>query len=314
MSKLKDVFFKAGGFGLLKQYWRAGALWVAITQFCLLGRSMKALEILRLTVSLKTQQRLARKYSRILKRYHLNESQEHISSKKLWIFWWQGMENAPTLVHRCYESVNEYLYDWDIKLITKDNYQQFVNFPEFILNKYEKGIISTAHFSDLLRLELLIRYGGLWLDATVLCTSSIIPRSIINSDLFVFQAQKPGADGHATLLSNWLIYSKTNNILLEMTLHMLYDYWKKNDSLIDYFIFHHFFTIACNHYPEEAKKIPPFCNSIPHILQLHLFDQYDETYWDDLKRMVCFHKLTYKLDSKKCMAKGTYYDMIINIK
>lgn len=177
---------------------------------------------------------------------------------------------------------------------------------------FEKKQISLTHFSDLLRLELLINHGGMWIDSTVLCTSGDIPKSILNADLFVYQTQKPGADGRATVMSNWLIYSKTNSKILIMTRSLLYEYWRREKKLLDYIVFHQFFTIACQCYPEEAKRIPPFCNSVPHILLLHLFDSYDDTYWNDLKSMTCFHKLSYKLSSIDMGKKGTFYDKIIS--
>lgn len=40
--------------------------------------------------------------------------------------------------------------------------------PDYIVKKWEKGRIPADLFSDLLRLELLIRYGGTWIDSTVL--------------------------------------------------------------------------------------------------------------------------------------------------
>lgn len=310
IHKLYSIYKEQGGFNLVKQYWRAGALWAAIAQFCLLGRSVKALEILRLTVSLKTQQRLARKYGKEIKDSQFSEVQEHVSSKKIWIFWWQGMDHAPALVQKCYQSVKENLQDWEIIFITEQNYIKYTTFPEHIIEKQKNGNITLTHLSDLLRLELLIKYGGLWLDATVLCSSGVIPKSILNSDLFVYQAQKPGADGHATIMSSWCMYAKSNNIILIATRELLYDYWKKNKKMDDYFLLHQFFTIACNQYPEEAKKIPPFCNSVPHILLLHLFDEYDGQYWEDLKRMTCFHKLSYKLDEEKVEKNGTYYSKL----
>jgi hypothetical protein len=230
----------------------------------------------------------------------------------IWIFWWQGMDNAPLVVQKCYDSVKRNFPDWKITVLTADNYQDYVSFPNYIEEKRNKGIISLTHFSDLMRLELLIKYGGLWLDATVFCTGHNIPRSILKSDIFVFQTQKPGADGHATLMSSWLIYAKANNHLLMSTQLLLYDYWKKSNQLIDYFLFHHFFTIASSRFPLEAAKIPPFCNTVPHILLLHFFDKYDEDLFEDLKNMTCFHKLSYKFTEEDMDKKGTFYDVIIN--
>ena len=309
-----DYYFKkAGGTKLLKQYWRTGTLHTAIIQFLLLGSSKTALLLLRGIITLKVQKRLRRKYEYVLDRFDKDfVEHEHVASRKVWMFWWQGIENAPLLVQRCYDSVKEHLSDWEIILITEDNYREYASFPNHILQKLENGQITLTHFSDLLRLELLINHGGLWLDATVLCTNDNIPQSILNSDLFVFQAQKPGADGHAAIMSSWCMYAKTNNKILMATRDLLYEYWNKNTKMDDYFLLHQFFTITCNHYPELAKKIPPFCNSVPHILLLHLFDEYDEQYWKDLKQMTCFHKLSYKLEKENMEKKGTYYDMIIN--
>lgn len=311
MSETKELFKRGGGTAILKQYWRAGVLIPTLAQFCLLGKSRTALELLRMTASLKTQQRLELKYRKVLTDFTYDESLKHEASKKIWIFWWQGMENAPLLVKRCYQSVKENLSDWEIILITQDNYQQYIDFPEHILQKLDKGLITLTHLSDLLRLELLIRHGGLWLDATVLCTGSDIPKSIIDSDMFVFQAQKPGSNGMATIMSSWCMYARTNNKILMATRELLYEYWKKNTKMDDYYLLHQFFSIVCNKFPEDSMKIPPFCNSVPHILLLHLFDKFDKQLWSDLLKMTCFHKLSYKLDAQKTEIPDTYYQYII---
>lgn len=313
MSMLLKYFQKSGGLNLLRQYWQAGVLHSAIIHFILLGRSKIALLLLREIVTLKIQNKLRRKYDSVLaqfdKRY---EEKTHAHSRKIWIFWWQGIENAPDIVQKCYNSVKENFVDWEIILITEKNYKEYVSFPEYIILKLQNGQITLTHFSDLLRLELLINYGGLWLDATIFCTSGNIPTSIINSELFIYQTLKPGADGHAIFMSSWCMYAKTNNKILMATQELLYEYWKKNIKLVDYFLLHQFFSIVCEHYSEEANTIPPFCNSIPHILLLHLFDKYNEQFWNDLKNLTCFHKLTYKLEQEDVEKKGTFYDMIIN--
>lgn len=311
MSVVKEYYKKAGGKNLVKQYLRTRVLHTAILQFLMLGRSKKALELLRLAVSLKIQERLKKKYLFILDNFEYDNSLKKTESKRVWVFWWQGIENAPVIVRRCYQSIKDNLNEWEVVLITEANYFYYVSFPEHIMQKFNKGLITLTHFSDLLRLELLIKYGGLWLDATVLCTSRIIPQSITNSDLFVYQTQKPGADGHPTIMSSWCIYAKTNNLILMATRKLLYEYWEKNTTMDDYFLLHQFFSLACEHFPEEAKKIPPFCNTIPHILLLHLFDEYDENYWNDLQKLTCFHKLSYKIDIEKNKYNNTYFNKII---
>ena len=89
---IKEIFKKQGGMKLLKQYWQGGALFTGIGEFLLLGKSRTALEILRLSTTLKTKQKLEKKYSWKLEEFDKNYvEREHNASNKIWICWFQGM-------------------------------------------------------------------------------------------------------------------------------------------------------------------------------------------------------------------------------
>lgn len=311
---LKDVFIKQGGVNLLKQYFRNGVLGTAICQFLVLGKSRTALELLRLSVQLKIKQQLEKEYESTLDNFEkkFDESISHSISNKVWICWFQGLENAPEIVKKCYESVKKQLTDRDVVLITKKNMSNYVTFPSFIIDKWKRGIITNTHLTDLLRLELLIRYGGLWLDATVYCSShrNNIPDYFFSSDLFFFQSLKPGRDGKSSYISSWLISAKTNNKILMATRELCYKYWEKKNLMKDYFLFHYFFSIALNKYEDDWKKVVPRDNSTPHILLLKLFDKYDEKMFLNIICEVPFHKLSYKFTEDQTKIEGTYYKML----
>ena len=306
---LKETLKKQGGMKLLKQYWKSGSFFTAVGEFVLLGKSRTALEILRLSTQLKAKQKLEKKYkSRLLtfdKQY--DETLQHKNSNKIWICWFQGIENASALVQKCYQSVKENMPDKEIIVLNSDNLSEYVQFPDFILDKWKCGIITHTHMTDLLRLELLINHGGMWLDATVFCSGNDISDYYFDSDLFFHQCLKPGRDGHATYISSWLMSAKTNNKLLMATRYLCYEYWKENNSMIDYFLLHDFMSMVLDYYPEDWKNIVPRDNATPHILLLRLFDRYDERIWNSIKEQSCFHKLTYKFTEEKMKLEGTYY-------
>lgn len=309
---LKKILDKQGGMKLLKQYWYGGAFFTSIIEILLLGKSRTALEILRLSATLKIKEKLKRKYNWKLEefdKYYIEK--EHKSSNKIWICWFQGLENAPELVKECYKSVLENNSDKDIILITAENLEKYVSFPNYIIDKWKKGIITNTHMTDILRLELLINYGGLWLDATVFCTQKA-PDYLYDSNLFFFQALKPGRDGHANYISSWLIEAKTNNKILMATRELCYEYWKNNNLMWDYFLFHDFISIVLDKYEEEWKQIIPRDNATPHILLLKLFDQYDKKMWETIKMQTPFHKLTYKFTEEQKKIKNTYYNILFN--
>ena len=312
---LKEILKQQGGINLLRQYWNGGAFFTAVGEFLLLGRDKKALEILRLSAQYKIKKNLEKKYKNEIDEFQSNyaDNMPHDTSNKVWVCWFQGLDNAPDLVKKCYKSLKQNLTDREIILITSDNMSDYVKFPKFILDKWKSGQITHTHMTDLLRLELLIRYGGMWIDATVLCTSNRkkIPDYFFNSDLFLYQTLKPGRDGQAQPISSWLISAKTNNKILMMTRYLCYEYWKKNDELVDYFLFHDFVVIALEHNEESWKKIIPIDNAAPHMLLLRLFDKYDENIWRAIKSQTPFHKLTYKFEIEDTRKKDTYYKAII---
>lgn len=310
---LKEIYKKQGGAKLLKQYWQSGALFTAVGEFLLLGKSRTSLEILRLSTQLKAKRKLEKRYKNRLIDFEKSYQSElpHETSNKVWICWFQGMENAPELVKRCYRSVKENMPDKEIVVLTSENLIEYVDFPKFILDKWKQGIITHTHMTDLLRLELLIKYGGMWIDATVFCSGKKIPEYYFDSELFFYQCLKPGRDGHSTYISSWLMSASSNNKVLMATRYLCYEYWKENNSMVDYFLLHDFLSVALEHYPDEWKAIVPRDNATPHILLLRLFDVYDEKIWDSIKQQTPFHKLSYKFTDTQKMQKGTYYDVLL---
>ena len=311
---LKETFEKQGGMRLIRQYQKGGALGTAITEFLLLGKSRTALEILRLAAEFKTKQKLEKQYRSDLEEFDRNYiEQKHQKSNKVWVCWLQGIDSAPDIVKICVNSLKQNLPSKEVVVLTDDNIGDYVQFPNFIEEKYKTGRITKTHMTDLLRLELLTRYGGTWIDATVLCTQNenTIPNYFFDSDLFFFQCLKPGRDGHSTYISSWYINAKSANKVLEAVKYLCYEYWKKNDEMVDYFLIHDFFSIVLERYPNEWKKIIPRDNATPHELLLRLFDSYDERTWNAIVQQTPFHKLSYKFTDEQIAVEGTYYRKII---
>lgn len=313
--ELKELLKRQGGINLLKQYWKGGAFFTAAGEFILLGKDKKALEILRLSSQYKIKKNLEKKYKNEISKFQSSyiDDNPHDISNKVWVCWFQGLDNAPAIVKECYNSLNKNLINCDIILITRDNMLDYVNFPKFILDKWNSGQITHTHMTDLLRLELLIKYGGMWIDATVLCTSKQkdIPDYFFNSDLFLYQILKPGRDGQAQPVSSWLISAKTNNKILMMTRYLCYEYWKKHNEMVDYFLLHDFIMISLEHNKEDWNKIIPRDSAAPHMLLLRLFDKYDKDIWKAIKEQTPFHKLTYKYETGMMEKENTFYKEII---
>lgn len=314
MGDFKKIYKKVNGTEQLKQYAKSHVLGFALVETAMLGLSKKSLEILRLAVNNKIYKRLKKQNAKFIEAYvrrHKKDKLPHEHANTIWTIWLQGMDEAPVVVQKCYESMKKHMPDKDIVVITDENYSKYVQFPDYIMEKYEKGIISKVHFSDLLRIELLSKYGGTWLDGTVYCSGPVKQEYMLDSDLFLFQNLKPGADGQCSLISSWLMTASSNNKIILLTRALLHRYWKMYDYAVDYFILHNFFQMAIETYPEEWNKVVPVSNSIPHVLLLRLFEKYDERVWNATKDMTSFHKLSHKFEKEQAKLEGTYYDVIL---
>lgn len=246
-----------------------------------------------------------KKYKKFLNKLEYTKNTNQFSNK-VWWCWFQGEENAPDLNKACLKSLRKNLFDREIIVITDKNYKKYIELPEYIYEKYNKGIITKTHFSDILRANLLVKYGGTWIDSSVLCTS--YDKDLFDNNLFVYQNWKTG--DNSIVASSWFITSEVNNPILKDTLYLLNEYWKKHDYLVNYFLFHFFFTMASKKYNEQWKKIDRFSNIPPHILQFELLEEYSIDRFKQIEKMSSFHKLNQKLDFSKCKG-NTNYDYII---
>ncbi len=255
--------------------------------------------------------KLYKQYKYVLKKDY--ELKERENADIIWTCWFQGIENAPLLVKKCLDSMKKHIRGKKIIIITEKNYNQYVTIPDYIIKKWKKGIISYAHFSDLIRLELLNKYGGLWLDSTIYLTDDIL---FENPDfsLFVFQnVQLNTSDMTSVIASNWLIYSCKSNPILLTSRDLLFEYWKKNNKTINYNIFHLFFTMAAKKYKDIWDEMPIFNNINPHMLQFELLNNFKLKRWNQLKKMSPIHKLNHRIDEKDMgNDRITYYKYIIN--
>ena len=86
--------------------------------------------------------------------------------KIMWVFW-DDPEHIPKTVRMCIESWKKYNPEYNIILLTKKNYNEYINIP-YTIATHPHFNESMARFSDLIRLYALAEHGGIWLDSSIL--------------------------------------------------------------------------------------------------------------------------------------------------
>ncbi len=337
--KLISRYWQFGGLCLVWQYSKLGVLPVVIkgvVRCVLKGQSYKAIYP---EVQKRVKPMLIERYQ--VSRFKIQANGlSHEHPKVIWWCWLQGKEQAPYIVQACYNSLKRNLPEYEIRVIDAENWKEYIELPDYIVKKWEKKQIPSALFSDLLRLQLLIKYGGTWIDSTVFCTgfngSKVDPpvepaharetesklssplaqsqpssaQKYLDADLFLFQYTPEGTTNNISI-SNWFISAHSNNEILMTLKDMLFAYWKDYNCTLDYYIFHLFFSMIAKEYPEQIAAMP-YGQSQNSLVQLHHWgEKFDQKKWDKLTSRVCFHKLAFRVSGNVTKDKENYYNYIL---
>lgn len=218
-------------------------------------------------------------------------------SRNIWVFWWSGFDTAPPIVRSAVRSIRTETGREPI-LLDRTNYRQYVTIPDDICQKHDAGIIGHAHFSDIIRLSLLAKHGGLWVDATVFF-SRPIPRSVLEQDFFTCKMAKndPLIPSHY-LWAGWLLGGDATFPLFRFAAEALIQYWRNHDLVIDYLLMDYIFDLAYDHIPDVRRHIDALSPCCPdrHELMTHINAPYDPAFFD---RDTWFYKLSYRYGAPK---------------
>lgn len=235
---------------------------------------------------------------------------------RIWICWWQGLENAPVLVQKCVESIQNHAGLHKVTIITEENYKQYVDIPVWIERKYKQGIITRTNYSDLLRLSLLAEHGGLWLDATFFCRQLDVETCFANSLWSIKRPDYLHASVAGGYFAGYSLACRYESRWIFVTIRDFFlQYWKTNDMLIDYLLVDYMIVLAQRkdfRIAAEFAKIPPN-NPKCDDLCIALGKPFDQQLWEDMVEDTSLFKLTWK-QSFPYMKNGeeTFYGKMMN--
>ena len=186
---------------------------------------------------------------------------ENISREDtIWVFWWQGYSDIPENVRVCINSIKSNSKKHCVVLVDKYNIHRYLDLPELYYEKLKTGKFNLTHFSDIVRVNLLNKYGGIWFDASIILTNSI------DEDVYSykFYTVKHGlySDYHVSkgLWACFAIFSGKSNPLFSLLSELFNSYWRDHDFLVCYLLIDAFIAIAYEKLPWVKNMI----DSVPY--------------------------------------------------
>lgn len=234
--------------------------------------------------------------------------------EKIYSIWLQGEDNAPAIVRACWRSVRTHCRQ---ELVIKDEAQLLseLDLPDYVVSKYKAGRISRAHFSDICRVELLYRYGGIWLDATDFVTADF-PKWLQDEDFFIYMSGEDIGGAYA-FVQNCFFRSRRANYILGAWRAAIFEYWKHEDSVIDYFVHQLLLwrVVSRDHKAAELfAAMPKISQNATHMLWFgHRDEPFDKELFDSLTSGALFQKTEYKSSSARCPVPGSFAEKMMGM-
>lgn len=221
--------------------------------------------------------------------------EKHGKEAPIWYFWLQGEDNLPPIPKLCLQSIRKHANGHEVIVLTADNYKEYVNIPDVLIEKYRSGRIKAAHFADMLRVNLLAQQGGLWLDATMLVTRDL-PQEIFEVPFF---SVKTESRRYFVSQCRWAVFclgAQKGNPLFVQLASLFEQYLMSTDLFVDYFLFDNFIDMLYKRYPVIKTQIDnlPMNNPRVHDMAPLLCNKVSDKQYEDMVKDTYLFKLSYK--------------------
>jgi len=130
------------------------------------------------------------------------DRQFHAIPQIVWAYW-NGSE-PPLLIQRCFANWHHFNPGFSIRILDDASVKQYL--PDIAVRLVD---IPVAKRSDWIRLELLYRYGGIWLDASTVLTQSldwVLEQQIRSQSEFVgYYIDEYSTDAACPVVESWFM-------------------------------------------------------------------------------------------------------------
>lgn len=217
--------------------------------------------------------------------------------RSAWTMWWQGEEAAPAIVKACWNSQRKNLpAGVSLHILTSDNFREYIDIPDYILDKYQRGLILPAHLSDIVRCSLLYKYGGVWFDSTILLCGPM-PEECLNYPIYTRTTFGREFNSKA-VWAIWFLCAHSGEKLFRFVMEAYFYYFRHYDKIKYYLTTDYLIGIACNLYPEICSQLNqiPYNNIKAMVLGRHLEETYEADNYREYTEDTFIQKLTWHGD------------------
>lgn len=175
--------------------------------------------------------------------------------RRIWILWNQGEAEAPPLVQLCIQSWRDRNPGWEVTVLDADSLTTVVEMSR------PQGGMTIQAYSDLVRLRLLRRFGGVWVDATVACLKPLddwLP-PVARHGFFAFLWTASDSwfvrPNVHRIMTTWFLATEAEGALVSAWEDRAVRYWQHRERPHDYYWVHLLFEQMALFRPSVRRAV-----------------------------------------------------------
>lgn len=247
---------------------------------------------------------------------HTNHT-NRLSSHYVWVMWWQGTEEAPKLVKENIKYLKK-IWGNDLKIITKNNLMNYIEINSSLKDKFKCGVISQQVWSDIIRVNLLEKYGGLWIDSTVILSKRIYALSELFDRPFFSICSKRNSNINVSNenWATWFIGGNANEPIFVYLKNFYVKYFSHFNFILDYFLTDYairYFYESNESFRKEIETQKRDWHTLYFYNNLYNPVNKVDLLLFDSELGYCIQKVTYKIDEKRLRTDSFFNYILDNI-
>ncbi|MEI2266585.1 glycosyltransferase family 32 protein [Erwinia sp. CGal63] len=132
--------------------------------------------------------------------------------KQVWMFW--AGAKLPKEIQSFVNKISRENPAWTVTVVNDSNLSQYL--PGLTFKRQDMLV---AHRSDVIRLELLYKYGGVWMDASIILNRTLDDFLAVNAsnryDMVAFYRDVSTVDRRYPVIETWFMAAPKNNRFIE---------------------------------------------------------------------------------------------------
>ncbi|MGZ7882150.1 glycosyltransferase family 32 protein [Acinetobacter soli] len=151
---------------------------------------------------------VSEKWMRSSSTNNLIETKEINIPKKIWMYW--DSVDRSDFIELCIQNTKKICFDYEIVVLDSTSVKKYIDLPDF-----EKHI-PLAVKADFIRLALLNKYGGIWMDASIFITENFnwFLKKMNSKETFVFYSDHCTTNMSNPIVENWFIAAPEHSVFI----------------------------------------------------------------------------------------------------